>query len=280
MTHRPQAALPALVAVAALLTLAAPSSPAVAQEIETLQMREYKACMSLINVDPDQAFEAALQLQDRGGGAPAKHCAAAALAAAGHNEEAAKRFEALATDMPDSTPPAIVAEILGHAGVAWLSAEAPAKAYTVQTAAIDLAPESPDILIDRAVTLNELNRLWEAIDDLDRALQLDQTRVDALTLRASAYRQLEVLDLALESANRALELDPDNPEALLERGAVHRLAGELDAARADWIRLIEKHDGRPAAEMARRNLDSLDFGPRETDDPAPSEPASEPELSE
>ncbi|MEQ8602232.1 MAG: tetratricopeptide repeat protein [Marivibrio sp.] len=257
MTNRSQAALIGL----ALTSLAAEPPPAAAQEIETLQAREYKACMSLINVDPDQAFEAALQLQDRGGGAPAKHCAAAALAAAGHHEEAATRFEALAVEMPDSATPAIVADILGHAGLAWLNAGAPGKAYTVQTAALDLAPESPDILIDRAVALADLNRLWEAIDDLDRALEFDSTRVDALTLRASAYRQLEVLDLAMESANRALDLDPDNPEALLERGAVHRLAGDLDAARADWIRLIEKHDGRPAAEMARRNLDSLDFGP-------------------
>jgi len=252
---RPQATLAGF--VLAFLTLTA--SCGVAQEIETLEAREYQSCMRLINVDPDTAFEKALAMQDQGFGAPARHCAAAALAAGGHHEEAAARFEALATEMPDSATPAIVADILGHAGLSWLSAGQPGKAYSVQTVALDLAPGSANILTDRAVALADMNRFWEAIDDLNAALRINPGRVDALVMRASAYRQLDVLDLAMESANRALALDADNPEGLLERGIIHRLGGNLDAARADWISLIKDHDGRPAAEMARRNLDRLDL---------------------
>ncbi|MBP5858682.1 tetratricopeptide repeat protein [Marivibrio halodurans] len=252
-----------LLPVLLVTVFAAP--PAVAQQIETLEVREYEACMQLVNIEPDRAFERALQMQDSGFGAPARHCAAAALAAGGHHEEAAKRFEALAADMPDSAPASIVANILGHAGISWLAAGKPGQAYSVQTAALDLAPRSADILVDRAMTLDELDRLWEAVDDLDAALEIDPGRVDAHVLRASAYRQLDVLDLAMESVNRALKLEPDDPEGLLERGIIHRLNGDLDAARADWIKVIELHDGRPAAEMARRNLDRLDFGPPEED---------------
>jgi len=62
----------------------------------------------------------------------------------------------------------------------------------------------------------------------------------------------------MDDANRALSRDPDNAEALLERGILYRLAGNLDAARQDWVHLIAKHDGRPAAEDARRNLELLD----------------------
>ncbi|MCR9219537.1 MAG: hypothetical protein NXI21_04855 [Alphaproteobacteria bacterium] len=249
--------------LAAAATAAAVSTAngARAQAIETLEAREYRACMSLINVDPDEAFERALSLQDAGGGAPAKHCAAAALAAGGHHAEAARRFEALATEMPEDAPAEIVADILGQAGIAWVTAGEPGKAYPLQTAALDLAPRSVDLLVDRAVALAALDRLWEAVDDLDAAIALDPGRVEAHALRASAYRQLDVLDLALESADRALELDPDHPEALLERGAIHRLRGALDLARRDWIALIERHEGRPAADLARRNLDRLDFGP-------------------
>lgn len=257
MKQRPQASLP-LILLAALIFLPVVSE---AQEIQGLEAREYEACMSLVNVDPDLAFEKALSLQDMGGGAPARHCAAAALAAGGHHEEAAKRFEALATEMPDSAPPGIVANILAHAGLSWLEAGRAAHAYTLQSTALDLDPQSPEVLIDRSMTLAELGRLWEAIDDLNRALQLDSGRVEALVLRASAYRQVEVYEMALEDANRALDFDPDNPEALLERGIVYRLQDKLDKARSDWIRIIEEHDGRPAAEMARSNLDKLDFGP-------------------
>lgn len=256
----PSQAKPAIGSIALVLAFLAPV-PATAQQIETLEAREYEACMKLVNIEPDRAFERALDMQDSGFGAPARHCAAAALAAGGHHAEAAKRFESLATEMPDSTPASIVANILGHAGLSWLSAGQAGQALSVQTAALDLAPRSADILIDRSMTFAELGRLWEAVDDLNAALELDNGRVDAFVLRASAYRQLEVLDLAMESVNRALRLDPDNPEGLLERGIIHRLNEDLDAARADWITLVEKHEGRPAADMARRNLDRLDFGP-------------------
>ncbi len=267
---RPPQAAPLLALALLVPLLAAPASTARAQAIETMEAREYQACMRLVNVDPDTAFEKALQLQDRGFGAPARHCAAAALAAGGHHAEAAKRFEALAGDMPETTPASIVANVLGHAGLSWLSAGDPGRAYAVQSAALDIAPRSADILTDRAVALAELDRLWESVDDLNAALNLDPGRVDALVLRASAYRQLEVLDLAMESVTRALAIDPDNPEGLLERGIIHRLDGDLDAARADWIALIEAHDGRPAAEMARKNLDRLDFGPPEQEAQAPA----------
>ena len=60
-----------------------------------------------------------------------------------------------------------------------------------------------------------------------------------------------------------MKLDPDNPEGLLERGIIYRLTGKIMAARVDWLRLAERHEGRPAAEAARRNLELLDFNPSE-----------------
>lgn len=233
--------------------------PAAAQSLDELAQREYRACITHISIDPNQAFEKALAWQDLGGGAPAQHCAAAALIALGHHREAATRLEALATNMPDDTPEGVVAGVLAHAGIAWLDAGDAERAYAVQTSALLLSPRNPDILGDRAMTLAQQNRYWEAVDDLTRALETEPGRVDLMVLRASAYRFIDADDLALEDLERALQIDPENPEALLERGIQRRLAGDKDGARKDWLDLIRLHDGRPAAEMARRNIEKLDL---------------------
>ncbi len=269
MIRRPQAAptVPSRRAAAlgaalglALCLAAGARAPAAAQEADAVTSEKYEACMRLVERAPDRAFERALTMQDMGGGRPAKHCAAAALSALGHHAEAAKRFEALATSMPDSAPAEAVAEILAHAGLSWLSAGKAERALSVQNEAVSLAPDSPALRTDRAMTLGELGRYWEAIDDLNRALETVPGHVDALVLRASAYRFVEAYDLARESAERALEADPGNPDALLERGMIHRLRDKPSAARADWIRIIRQHPDTAAAELARRNLDKLDFG--------------------
>lgn len=234
--------------------------PAGAQTIDELNQREYRACIKQVDIDPNDAFEKALAWQDLGGGPPAQHCAAVALMRLGHHREAAARLEAMAKEMPDDTPPAAVAGILAHAGIAWLEGGDFERAYSVQTAALELMPGSPEILADRSMTLAQQDRYWEAVDDLTRALESDADRVDLLVLRASAYRYIDANDLALEDLERALTLDPTNPEALLERGIQRRLAGDKDGARADWLKLIKLHDGRPAAEMARRNLEKLELG--------------------
>lgn len=246
--------------IAVLLALIPPlSGPGAQNNGDSLEQQEYETCMRLTRVDPAQAFEHSLAWRDRGGGPAAQHCSAVALIMLGHEAEAAERLESLATGMPDDTPPEAVAEILAQAGLAWLDAGDASRARAVQSAALELAPKNPDILIDRATAYFATANYWEAIDDLNLALEIARERADAFALRASAYRHVDVFDLALEDADRALELDPQHPEALLERGALHRLLGNPDAARQDWLLLIRLHDGRPAADHARRNLELLDL---------------------
>lgn len=250
-------------AAATCLSVGFGVNPADAQDasFETIQEQEYRACMQLTRIDPEDAFERALGWQDMGGGMPARHCEAVALMMLEHYDEAATRFEDIARQMPDDAPPDIVSDILAHAGIAWMEAGDLDRAVSVQTAALELTPDMPMILVDRSLVLAQQNRYWEAIDDLNRALELDPYDPSALAMRASAYRYVEANDLAMDDANRALELDPEHPEALLERGILHRLAENKEAARQDWLKLIDYHDGRPAAEDARRNLELLDVTP-------------------
>ena len=68
----------------------------------------------------------------------------------------------------------------------------------------------------------------------------------------------DALVLAFEDVSRALKLSPSHPGALLERGIIARLQGWPDNARQDWLALLRLHEGTPAAEAAKRNLEMLD----------------------
>lgn len=233
-------------------------SPAFAQSVVTIEQQEYTGCMQQTRIDPDAAFERALQWQDIGGGLPAKHCAATALMALEHFEQAAQRFEEMARLMPSDATDGLVADVLAHAGIAWFEAGDLDQAFAMQSAALELTPDAAPILVDRAMVLAQLNQFKEAISDLNRAIEAAPDDPVPFSMRASAFRFLGSNDLALADAERAMQLDPSHPEALLERGILRRLTGDIEGARADWLRLIELHDGRPAAESARRNLEKLD----------------------
>jgi len=238
-----------LAAIAAWLPL-----DAAAQRIDG---GNYENCMRRARADPAQGFEAALAWRDRGGGNAARHCAAVALIGLGQHVQAAERLEALAGDMTGAGG-ADRAAILAQAGATWFQAGDYARAHAAQSAALTLTPGDPEILIDRALTLAETRNYWEAIDDLNRVVGTDSENVAALVLRASAYRYVDALELAREDAEAAFRLAPDRPEILLEYGILLRLAGDLDGARRHWLKLIRLHDGTPASDTARRNLELLD----------------------
>ncbi len=228
-------------------------------EDDFLQNKEYQLCLQLTRTSPEQAFETALSWQELGGGPAAKHCLAVALFELEQFPEAASRLEELAQHMPDKTPSGIVADILGHAGVAWMMAGENGKAYAAQTSALELSPMNPSIRTDRAMVLFDAGKYAESIDDLNAAIDTQPDQPDILIFRASANRQIDQFELALKDLNQALTLDPTNPEGLLERGMIYRLTGKTSAARTDWLKLIELHDGRPAAETAKRNIELLDL---------------------
>ena len=244
--------------LATLLVLAfigtSASPPVLAQFLKGGQ--EYTACMRLARIAPEEAFETALAWGDRGGGAGAKHCAAVALFTGGHYREAAERMERLAEGLRAEA--AVRAKLLAQSAQAWHQAGEIARAHAAQTVALKLAPRDPDLLTDRAMVLAESGRYWEAIDDLNLALEIDRGDVESLVLRASAYRYVDALELARQDLDRALELSPNNPEALLESGIVHRLSGDGARARQAWLSVLRLHDGTPAAAAARRNLEKLD----------------------
>jgi len=249
-----------LLCVAALLAAAAPDI-ALAQAKRALpptDAERYEACMTLTRREAMAAFEQALNWQDQGGGAAAKHCAAAALVAMKQYKEGAARLEALAQEIkqPELEPVRIGA--LAQAGQAWLLAGDPSRANAALSAALKLAPQDPELWIDRGQALAATGNYKAAIKDFDQAIALDAEHADAFLFRASAWRYLEDLGRARQDIDRALKLKPTDPDALVERGIIKRLANDVVGAREDWLQVIRRVPDSAAANTAQANLEKLD----------------------
>jgi tetratricopeptide (TPR) repeat protein len=252
VTQNKHRSAPAVVLILLALgaTPARPDTPAALPDAGA----RYDDCMRLARAKPAEGLQRALAWGEHGGADRARHCAAVALLGLGNFAAAAARLEALAWSLPMESPESARVQLLSQAGQAWLDARQPGKAHAVLSAAVDLAPQDPDLRIDRAMALAAAQRYQDAILDLSAALIADPASVDALTLRASAYRLSGRRKAAAADIDRALALAPDNPDALLERGILRQLDGDRTGAARDWLRLVKDHADTPAASIARRNL--------------------------
>jgi tetratricopeptide (TPR) repeat protein len=218
----------------------------------------YDHCLSLAKTDPAAARDVAEHWQSRGGAHPADHCYAVALIGLKQYREGATRLETLAQAMIRA-PASLRAEVLDQASQAWLLAGDPARAYAAGGAALNLLPDDPDLLVDRAEAAGTAGWYDRAVLDLDRVLKTAPNRLDALIYRASAYRELNKLDLALADINRAIGLSPTSVSALLERGDIRRLSGDVNGARQDWVRVSELAPGSTADAAAKTNIERLEL---------------------
>lgn len=133
-----------------------------------------------------------------------------------------------------------------------------ATAEKLLTDALALRPGDVELRIDRSIARAAQGRYWEALDDLNAALDRVPDRADALTFRASAWRHVGAPPLARQDIDRALALRPDDPDALLERGLIRKAAGDRAGARADWLRVLEVAVEGPLTDAARRHLEAID----------------------
>lgn len=232
------------------------SAPASSAANEAENADRYQACMASIDLDAEKAFDSAIEWRGLGGGAPARHCAAAALLALGYYRDAAGRLEELAQQPTDEA--ALRTGLLVQAAQAWSLAENPERAFAALTAAIRIDDKDPKLFLERAVVQAEMGLYDKAVDDLSRCIALDPVSVDAYAFRASAYRYLDQMGLARADVYHALALEPDHLEARLERGILRRMDGDNDGARLDWTRILELVPNAAIADTARRNIELLD----------------------
>ncbi len=217
---------------------------------------QYKHCVALARQKPEEGWEESLAWGSLGGGEAARHCGAVALIGLKQYEEAATRLQVLAQD--SKGPAKLRAGMLAQAGQAWLLAKKPEQAYAAQTAALQLVPDAPDLLVDRAESLAEAKNYKDAKADLDKSISIDPNRVEAYVFRAAAKRYLDDLMGAALDCAQAVQIDPNYQDAWLETGLVRRLQGDDAGARQAWAKVLELAPTSPAADEARRNIEILD----------------------
>jgi tetratricopeptide (TPR) repeat protein len=219
---------------------------------------QYQACMSLLDRDPAGALDSAVEWERQGGGDAARHCKALAMIRTGDVEDGALELERVAQAMPQMKAP-LAAELFAQAGQAWIKAGNPQRALYAQNEGLKLNPKDVQLLIDRALTYGASGMYFEALDDLNVAVEIVPDDPDVYAMRAAAYRQLETLDLAEENIEQALKLSPSHPGALLERGYLRREKGDAEGARADWLTVIQVLPGTDIANEAQKNIEKLDI---------------------
>jgi tetratricopeptide (TPR) repeat protein len=91
----------------------------------------------------------------------------------------------------------------------------------------------------RGITYGYLNEYQRAIEDFDRALQLDPKQVWAYVERGYVFRRLQEFHLAIEDFNRALQLDPKDTWAYASRSLAFFELNEYQRAIEDCDRAIQ-----------------------------------------
>ena len=217
----------------------------------------YEACMEKSRATPKEGLQTAEAWLAEAESTAGRHCRAVALIGLGREEEAVAALDALGRRIEEREP-ALAADLYRQAAMVHLQAGRLDAAEKLQDRGLKLAPDSVELLIDRALLLGVREDYAKSLKTLERARALAPARPDVLVLTAAAHRLLGHPDLAEESLTAALAVEPDNPSALLERGILKRLRGDKEGARADWERVRALAPDSPEAETAVQNLKLLE----------------------
>jgi tetratricopeptide (TPR) repeat protein len=110
--------------------------------------------------------------------------------------------------------------------------------------AIELDKEYAWAIGSRGLTYQLMGQYESALADLTRAIQLDEKSAWAITNRGQTYRLMGQYESALADLTRAIQLDEKYAWAIAHRGETYRLMGQYEPALADFtcaIQLDEKY---------------------------------------
>lgn len=97
------------------------------------------------------------------------------------------------------------------------------------------------VFTDLGLTNISQRNYYEAIENFDRALQVDANQAKAVEGKAQAYRELGEMDKAEDLFKQAIEMDPENPQFYLSLGVFyHKYQKDQDAALPYYQQYIEK----------------------------------------
>jgi tetratricopeptide (TPR) repeat protein len=93
-----------------------------------------------------------------------------------------------------------------------------------------------------------------SIDLLSQAIELDPRFTLALKSRGAAYLKLDKVQEAIADMNSVIEIAPDNARAFHMRGLAHDKSGEFNKALKDFNQALELNPEYGAGYYSRANL--------------------------
>lgn len=91
---------------------------------------------------------------------------------------------------------------------------------------------------NRAICHQRINKLNEALDDINSFIELKPNHIDGLQIRAKMYSVLNRDDDAIKDFTNIIELDNANKDALIQRSKIFFMSGLDDDALKDYLTLI------------------------------------------
>jgi tetratricopeptide (TPR) repeat protein len=104
--------------------------------------------------------------------------------------------------------------------------------------AIEIKPGYADAYYNRGLTYHDLHNYKQAIEDYSRAIEIKPAYAEAYNDRGVAYNELGNYRQAIEDLNRAIEIKPDFAEAYYNRGIAYNGLGNYRQAIEDFSRAI------------------------------------------
>src|SRR5688572_17450241 len=99
--------------------------------------------------------------------------------------------------------------------------------------------DSAEKHLNQGVINYHTGNLQQAIQDFDRAIELDPNLAVAYGYRGTAYYLLEDLEQAKQNYTKAIELDPGFADAYYNRGRIYYESSALNEAIDDFTEAIE-----------------------------------------
>ncbi len=224
----------------------------------------YNECVRLARVDPDAAYDAALNWSETDLSGGASHCAGLALVGLRLFDAAADRFTRAAVEGQNMED---VERALLHqqAGDAWLMANDGTQAANAFTQAMTFVPEDPELLFGRARGYELEKQITPALQDINLAIAAKPSFGAAYLLRGRLHRQNNQLEAAAADIDAAIANGVDEVAARLERGLIRYEMGNEAGALEDWQMIVaadRRADGSagPAATAASGFISEVTAG--------------------
>lgn len=123
--------------------------------------------------------------------------------------------------------------------------------------AVELSPENVQVRHWRAICLNKLGRFEECREELSAILEIEPNNALVWMNRGSTQASLGRPRRALEDYDQAVKIDPDTPYAYFNRGSSNFKVGRWDQALQDLSKSIEQRPDEVRAYALRAQLHDL-----------------------